>query len=310
MANVMFSIDLERSTKMDLLLEYGWTLLILIGLEGILSADNALVLAVMAKHLPGDEKNKAISYGIFLAFFFRFAALFAISFLVGVWQVQAIGAVYLIYLGLKHIYDKFISKKEHHEADIQGGSSFWGTVAKIGIADLAFAIDSILAAVTLAVTLPETPIPAIGGMDGGQFLIIVAGGIAGLVLIKFAATWFTKLLAERPGLETTAYTIVAWVGVKLAVITLGHEKVVLIDPHFPHSGLWKLIFWGVLLIIAVGGWFLSGKKSHQAEERVEKLEELKDDFNKADDSVEETIQPKETKKVKEADTKDSNAPSA
>lgn len=77
-------------------LEYAWTLLILIGLEGLLSADNALVLAVIAKHLPNDQKKKAINYGIIMAFAFRFAALFAISFIANVWQIQAIGAAYLL----------------------------------------------------------------------------------------------------------------------------------------------------------------------------------------------------------------------
>src|SRR5690606_24209041 len=139
----------------------------------------------MAKHLPDKEKNRAISYGIMLAFIFRFLALFAISFLVGVWQVQAIGAAYLIYLGLKHLYDKFIKKKQEDETNLKGGDSFWGTVGKIAIADLAFAIDSILAAVTLAVTLTPTGLGNFGGMDIGQFVIVVLGGIAGLILIKF-----------------------------------------------------------------------------------------------------------------------------
>lgn len=243
----------------SLILEYGWTLLILIGLEGILSADNALVLAVMAKHLPDKEKNRAISYGILLAFIFRFLALFAISFLVGVWQVQAIGAAYLIYLGLKHVFERFFKKKNEDDKEPTGGNGFWGTVGKIAIADLAFAIDSILAAVTLAVTLPATGFGNFGGMDVGQFVIVVLGGIAGLVLIKFAATWFTKLLVQRPGLETTAYLIVMWVGVKLAVITLGHPNLQIIDEQFPHSTTWKLIFWSILLVLAIGGWFLSGK---------------------------------------------------
>jgi len=61
----------------SLWLEYAWALLILIGLEGLLSADNALVLAIIAKHLPDNQKKKAISYGIIMAFFFRFGALFA-----------------------------------------------------------------------------------------------------------------------------------------------------------------------------------------------------------------------------------------
>ncbi len=84
-------------------LEYAWALLILIGLEGLLSADNALVLAVIAKHLPQNQKRKAINYGIIMAFVFRFVALFGISFIANVWQIQAIGAAYLLYLGLKHI---------------------------------------------------------------------------------------------------------------------------------------------------------------------------------------------------------------
>lgn len=91
-------------------LEYAWTLLILIGLEGLLSADNALVLAVIAKHLPNDQK-KAINYGIIMAFAFRFAALFAISFIANVWQIQAIGAAYLLYLGLKHVIKARFGKK-------------------------------------------------------------------------------------------------------------------------------------------------------------------------------------------------------
>ncbi|MGY0693429.1 TerC family protein [Virgibacillus sp. FSP13] len=245
----------------SLWLEYGWTLLVLIGLEGILSADNALVLAVIAKHLPDEEKKRAINYGIIGAFIFRFAALFTISFLVNVWQVQAIGAAYLIYLGAKNVIGKYFGSEKEKKVPV--GNSFWSTVAKIGVADLAFAVDSILAAVALAMALPETPIPQFGGMDGGKFAIVVIAGIAGLILIKFAATWFVTLLDKRPGLETTAYLIVAWVGVKLAVITLAHPAVSLLPEDFSHSTGWKFTFWGILLAIAIIGWFLSGKGSTQ-----------------------------------------------
>jgi YkoY family integral membrane protein len=242
-------------------LEYAWTLLILIGLEGILSADNALVLAVIAKHLPDNQKKKAINYGILMAFFFRFAALFAISFIANVWQVQAIGAAYLIYLGLKHVIQDLGSSKgdKAEKEEDSAGKGFWPTVAKIGLADLAFAIDSILAAVALAIVLPETGFGQFGGMDAGQFFIVVLAGIAGLILIKFAAGWFVQLLDKRPGLETTAYLIVAWVGVKLAVITLSHDKVGILPHDFPHSTGWTVVFWAVLLGIAVIGWFASGK---------------------------------------------------
>lgn len=244
-------------------LEYAWALLILIGLEGLLSADNALVLAVIAKHLPEEQKKRAINYGILLAFIFRFAALFAISFIANVWQIQAIGAAYLLYLGLKHVMKAMFGKNNIHKDEEKEvvGKGFGPTVGKIALADLAFAIDSILAAVALALGLPDSPLDDIGGMDGGQFIVVVLGGIAGLVLIKFAATWFVKLLEKRPALETTAYAIVAWVGVKLAIITLAHEDIGILDPHFPHSTSWTIIFYGVLVGIALIGWFAPSNKS-------------------------------------------------
>jgi YkoY family integral membrane protein len=248
-------------------IEYAWALLILIGLEGLLSADNALVLAVMAKHLPEDQKKKAINFGLIMSFVFRFAALFALSFIADVWQIQAVGAAYLLYLGLKNIIQiRFGKENKNNQKNDQkkaAGIGFWPTVGKIALADLAFAIDSILAAVAIALGLPDSPLNNFGGMDGGQFMVVVLGGIAGLVLIKYAATWLVQLLAQRPALETTAYAIVAWVGVKLAVITLAHEDIGLLDHHFPHSTVWTLTFYGVLVGIALLGWFAPGNKSLQ-----------------------------------------------
>ncbi|MGE6486920.1 TerC family protein [Paenisporosarcina sp. NPDC076898] len=251
-------------------IEYAWALLILIGLEGLLSADNALVLAVIAKHLPEDQKKRAINYGIIMAFFFRFAALFAISFIANVWQVQAIGAAYLLYLGLKHVIQaKFGKENENIREEVKeesAGKGFWPTVGKIGLADLAFAIDSILAAVAIALGLPDSPLDDFGGMDGGKFIVVLLGGIAGLILIKYAATWFVQLLDQRPALETTAYAIVAWVGVKLAVITLAHDDIGVLDHDFPHSTIWTLIFYGVLIGIALLGWFAPANNSLENEE--------------------------------------------
>lgn len=202
-----------NTMDLALLLEYGWVLLVLIALEGLLAADNALVLAIMVKHLPDDQRKKALFYGLAGAFVFRLGSLFVISFLVDVWQVQAIGALYLLFIALNHIFRKFIVKKAEEEAaEKEGkekkGSGFWVTVLKVEVADIAFAVDSILAAVALAVALPTTSLPNIGGMDGGHFIVIFLGGFIGLVIMRFAATLFVKLLHRKPGLETAAFVIV------------------------------------------------------------------------------------------------------
>ena len=139
-----------------------------------------------------------------------------ISFLVDVWQVQAIGALYLLFMAGNHIFRKVVKGKAEEKEEKEGSKSsgFWSTVLKVEVADIAFAVDSILAAVAMAVVLPETPLPNIGGLDGGKFLVIFAGGIIGLIIMRFAANQFVKLLEKRPGLEIAAFTIVGWVGVK------------------------------------------------------------------------------------------------
>lgn len=246
-----------------LLLEYGWVLLILVGLEGILAADNAVVMAVMVKHLPDDQQKKALFYGLVGAFVFRFATLFMISFLVDVWQVQAIGAAYLLFISIQHIVKHYRNKDKPKETKNLSGSGFWATVAKVELADIAFAIDSMLAAVALAITLPEWGTFTVGGINGGQFTVMFLGGLIGLVIMRFAATWFVKLLTQYPQLETAAFLIVGWVGVKLAVTTLSHPRVGVLDEHFPESLPWKLTFWIVLLGIAIGGFLLSKRKAGQ-----------------------------------------------
>src|SRR5699024_4116560 len=121
--------------------EYLWVLVVLVGLEGLLAADNAIVLAIMVKHLPEEKRKKALFYGLVGAFILRFGSLFIISFLVDVWEVQALGAAYLLFISIKNLYNK--TQKDHKIKEPKKSSSgFWLTVLKVEVADLAFAVDS------------------------------------------------------------------------------------------------------------------------------------------------------------------------
>ena len=179
---------------------------------------------------------------------------------------------------LNHLFKHFIKHKsgtEEKEEKPKKQSGFWMTVFKVEVADIAFAVDSILAAVALGVTLPELPIMDIGGMNGGHFIVIFAGGFIGLIIMRFAANMFVKLLAKKPGLEVAAFIIVGWVGVKLAVLTLSHNAVGILPESFAHSTTWSIIFYGVLVVIALGGWFLSKDVKHE-EANAEKVENVND----------------------------------
>ena len=164
-------MDLTLLGALDtgMIIQYLFVLVMLVAMEGLLSADNALVLAVMVRPLAPNLRQKALFYGLVGAVVLRFVALFYVSFLVKVWQEKAIGAAYLIYVGLHNIYKYQKAKAETGQESskeklpedpernyIYSKKEFWKVVAKVEITDIAFAVDSILAAVALAISLPET----------------------------------------------------------------------------------------------------------------------------------------------------------
>lgn len=248
---------------MQLFIEYFWVLFILIGLEGLLAADNALVLAIMVKHLEEEERRKALFYGLAGAFVLRLGSLFLISFFINFWQIQAVGAIYLLFISFRYIIGRYLPNKGD-KVKKPKESGFWMTVVKVELADLAFAVDSILAAVALAVALPPTGLFTVGSLDGGQFLVIFIGGMLGVILMRFAANLFVKLLNERPGLELAAFVIVGWVGVKLSLLVLSHEQINIIPEQFIASLGWKLTFYIGLIVIALAGWFSSDIQMRKA----------------------------------------------
>lgn len=252
------------------LLEYAWVLIVLIGLEGLLAADNAVVLAVMVRHLDPVRRKKALFYGLLGAFVFRVIAILLLVWLVQWWWVQALGALYLFYVSISHLLALRKNKEEPSEelAEKQKEkkqSGFWMTVLKVELADIAFAVDSILAAAAIALALPEVG-GDFFGVNAGQYTVMLIGGLIGVIIMRFFANYFVELLAKRPSLEVAAFVIVGWVGVKLSVLTLAHEAVGIIPAEFPHSTTWKIIFWAVMVIIVLVGWFAGSKKTEQTKE--------------------------------------------
>src|SRR3954469_1580688 len=79
-----------------------WYVLTLVILEGLLSADNALVLAIMVRHLPPRQQKQALRYGLWGAFGFRLIAVLLSAVLMRFWIFKVIGGLYLLYLALAH----------------------------------------------------------------------------------------------------------------------------------------------------------------------------------------------------------------
>jgi YkoY family integral membrane protein len=225
--------------------------LLLIVLEGVLSIDNALVLGLLAKRLPKHQQKRALTYGLVGAFAFRLIAIFTATILIKLPIMKLLGGGYLIYVAVKH----FFFDERHEEADhIRIGpdgqpmlddpeqpgeadelppeqrereiaerspvvmnyqappralAAFWPTVIVIELTDIAFAIDSILAALAFIPPSTVTPNP--------KLWVVVTGGMLGVVLMRFAAVVFIKLLERFPRFETSAYLLVIVIGLKLCL---------------------------------------------------------------------------------------------
>jgi YkoY family integral membrane protein len=217
--------------------------LFLIFLEALLSADNALVMAIMARRLPVDQQRKALFYGLLGAFVFRFIAIIIAVYILMFWWLQLIGAVYLLVLPIKHF---FVPPPPHHMRVTK--ASFWRTVVAIEITDIAFAIDSVLAGVALV----EGP---------SKLWVVYLGSVLGIVLLRVAATWVIRLLHVYPALDGVAYALVGWVGLKMLFLS-GHNYVKHYNAThdvplgFSIPPMNSYVFWGVMLIIIViGGWY-------------------------------------------------------
>lgn len=256
----MLAMDLSQTFELHDLAVVG----LLVVLEGVLSIDNALVLGLLAKNLPPAQQRKALTYGLVGAFVFRFLAVGTATFLLQWSWVKLLGGGYLVYIAAKHFWQ---SRQGHHEDSPHApgfaknaGSRFWLTVLMIELTDIAFAIDSILAAIALVG-------PAQPGDTGlhDKFWVIITGGLLGVVLMRFAAVLFIKLLEKFPRFETAAYLLVTVIGLKLLIDYVGNDLLSHAPGAHPvnfHSyhNPWFWAFWiAMLLCFSVG--FYRGKTS-------------------------------------------------
>ena len=216
---------------MDIQLADLVTVALLVALEGLLSADNAMVLAVLVLGLPKREQRKALQYGIVGAFFFRIAAILLAVYLIQITWVMLIGAAYLLWLPYHHFFshaDAETRRTARKATPWLGLSAFWATVVKVELTDIVFAIDSILVAVAMS----------------NKMWVIITGGILGVVAMRLVIGQLLVLVNRYPALVDGAFIIIAWVGVKLLLEYLHTAGYV----HFQIS---KWLSLGLVVVIFV-----------------------------------------------------------
>jgi YkoY family integral membrane protein len=177
---------------------------LLVLLEGLLSADNALVMAVMILALPRQDQHRALRYGLVGAFGFRTLATILAAHLIRIAWVKLVGGLYLFYLAQHHFFGRGSAEDRRAIKPATawlGLSALWATIVKVEAVNLAFSIDSILVAVAMS----------------PKFWVILAGGLLGIVAMRLVVGQLLTIVRRYPSLVDGAFIIIAWIGLKLLV---------------------------------------------------------------------------------------------
>jgi len=199
-------------------------LLVLIFLEAVLSADNAIALAAIAQRLEDDKlQRQALNLGLIVAYVLRMSLILTATWVTKFWQFQIAGAAYLLWLVFQYFTSGDSEGQEHHGPQFD---SLWQAIPVIALTDLAFSLDSVTTAIAVS---QET-------------WLVLTGATIGIITLRFMAGLFIRWLDEYINLETAGYLTVLLVGLRLLLRVINQD---VLPPEWVMISAIALIFlWG------------------------------------------------------------------
>lgn len=199
-------------------------LLILVFLEAVLSADNAIALAAIAQGLEDKElERKALNFGLLVAYVLRITLILTATWVQKFWQFELLGGVYLVWLVFQHFTSEE-SKDDHHHGP--RFNSLLQAIPVIALTDLAFSLDS----VTTAIAVSQ------------EKWLVLTGATIGIIALRFMAGLFIRWLDEYENLEDAGYITVALVGLRLLLKVVNDN---LVPPEWLMiTAIFLILGWG------------------------------------------------------------------
>lgn len=196
-------------------------ILLVIYLEGVLSIDNAAVLGALVSALPpeeivpwprllrflaqpvhkllGGQRSAALKVGILGAYAGQAIMLLLANIIIQNPWLKLLGGLYLIKLALENLGEPEPGEEAQVDSARVSHRSFWGVVLAVEFTDLAFSLDNVVAVVALS----------------RDIRVIMFGVAMAIVMLRFAAGIFTRLILIEPILKTAAYIVVLNIGIEL-----------------------------------------------------------------------------------------------
>jgi len=228
-------------------------LLKIIGVNVILSGDNAVVIALAARSLPAKQQKQAIFWGAGAAVILRIIlTIFAVALLTLPW-LKIIGSLLLFWIGTKLLIP------EDGEDDIQASDQLLSAIKTILIADLVMSLDNVI---------------AVAAASGGSYILLILGLAISIPLVVFVATLLIKLMERFPVIITIGAGLIGWVAGEMLVAdsaltgwftSLGMTY----KDGRPYANGWSVELIagivGIVIVVALGKWLAARREPSAAQ---------------------------------------------
>ena len=167
----------------------------IIGINIVLSGDNAVVIALACRNLPPKQRWWGILFGAGAAVILRIIFTVLITYILDVPWLKLAGGLLLFWIAIK-----LLMSEEASEDSVSAGSSLFEAVKIVAIADIVMSLDNVL---------------AIAAAAGGQIGLIILGLVISIPLVVFGATLILALLTRYPILVWAGAALLGWVAGEL-----------------------------------------------------------------------------------------------
>jgi YjbE family integral membrane protein len=208
-------------------------LLKIIGVNIVLSGDNAVVIALASRNLPPAQQKKAIFWGSAAAIIMRVVLTVAAVKLLTLPYLKIVGAILLVYIGVQLLTGD--DGEEGHDAK----DNIWQAIRTILIADLVMSLDNVVAVAAAAQKGPE----------GSQLMLLVLGLGLSIPLIVFGSTILLKVMERFPLIIVLGAALLGYLAGEMLVSDPVDAE--WFQVHVPHAHLvFGLV--GAVLVVLVG----------------------------------------------------------
>ncbi len=223
--------------------QFIWLLLNVIFIDLLLAGDNAIVIGLAARKLPPATQKKAILYGTGGALLIRIAATIVVLWLLQIPWLLLIGGVMLIWIAYKLLVDQ----EDHTE--VKAGTTLWGAIRTIIIADAAMGLDNVI---------------AVAGAAQQHLVLVVLGLLISVPIVVWGSTLFIKLIHKFPWI---IYLGSAVLGYTASNMITEERK---LEPYFTEHPALRILFITLITVSILLTGYIQNRRAVSNHEKHEK----------------------------------------